>query len=124
MVKTIRIGLLGAGTVGDAVAKAAKVKPTALWDDAWARFAGLYRSPYDDSIVQVVRLNKQLVLLPAGVGPAETKVMLEPLGEGRFKLMAPTGGGRVGEVVRFEEKEGNVTRMVTGDGWSDRVESY
>lgn len=111
-------------TVGDAVAKAAKVKPTPLWDDAWTRFAGLYRNPYDDSIIQVVQLNKQLVLLPAGVGPAETKIMLEPLGEGRFKLMAPTGGGRVGEVFRFEEKDGKVTRMVTGDGWSDRVDNY
>ncbi|MFX8055592.1 hypothetical protein ABTK93_20270, partial [Acinetobacter baumannii] len=36
-------------TVGDAIAKAAKPKPTVVWDDAWARFAGLYRNPYDDS---------------------------------------------------------------------------
>lgn len=111
-------------TVGEAVAKAAKPKPTPLWDDGWARFAGLYRSPYDDGITQVVLLNRQLVLLPAGVGPAETKVTLEPLGEGRFKLMAPTGGGDIGEVVRFEEKDGKVTRMIMGDGWEERVDSF
>ncbi|WP_156256636.1 serine hydrolase domain-containing protein [Sandarakinorhabdus oryzae] len=111
-------------TVGDAVAKAAKPKPTPLWDDAWARFVGLYRSNYDDGITQVVLLNKQLVLLPAGAGPAETKVVLEPLGGGRFKLMAPTGGGPVGEVVRFEEKDGKVTRMILGDGYNERVDAY
>lgn len=111
-------------TVGDAVAKAAKPKRTPLWDGAWARFAGLYRNPGDDGITQVVLLNQQLVLLPASAAAAETKVVLEPLGEGRFKLMAPTGGGLVGEIVRFEEVNGKVTRMVLGDGWADRVDGY
>ncbi|WP_303810304.1 serine hydrolase [Sandarakinorhabdus limnophila] len=108
-------------TVGDAVAKAAKPKLTPLWDDTWARFAGRYRSPYDDGVEQVVLLNKQLVLLSDNGPAAETKVMLEPLGDGRFKLMAPTGGGPVGETVWFEEKDGKVTRMYMGDGWSERV---
>ena len=111
-------------TVGDAVAKAAKAKPHPLWDDAWARFAGLYHSPYDDSITQVVLLKQQLVLLPAGFGPADTKLVLEPLGEGRFKLLAPDGWDEVGEVVRFEEQDGKVTRMVTGDTWANRVDRY
>ncbi|OYZ15661.1 MAG: serine hydrolase [Sphingomonadales bacterium 28-64-96] len=111
-------------TVGDAVAKAAKPKPNPLWDDSWARFAGLYRSNYDDGITQVVLLNKQLVLLPAGAGPAETKIVLDPLDEGRFKLVGPTGGGPVGEVVRFEEKDGKVVRLFLGDGWSERVNNY
>lgn len=111
-------------TVGDAVAKAARPKPTPLWDDGWARFAGLYRSPYDDGITQVVLLNRQLVLLPAGSTAAETRVVLEPLGDGRFRLMAPTGGQAVGEVVRFEEKDGKVARMVLGDSWAERVDSY
>ena len=111
-------------TVGDAVAKAAKPKPAPLWDDAWARFAGRYRSPYDDGITQVVLLNRQLALLVPGGGTAEVHVFLQPLGEGRFKLMAPTGGIPVGEVVRFEEKDGKVTRLITGDGYSERVESW
>jgi hypothetical protein len=58
------------------------------------------------------------------VGPAETRTVLEPLGGGRFKLMAPTGGGPIGEVVRFEEKDGKVTRMILGDGYNERVDAY
>ena len=110
-------------TVGDAVAKAAKPETALLWDESWARFAGQYRGS-DDGVTQVVLLNKQLVLLPAVAGAAETKVVLEPLGEGRFKLMAPGGGGAIGEIVRFEEKDGKITRMVMGDGWSTRIEAW
>lgn len=110
-------------TVGDAVAKAAKPETAQLWDESWARFAGQYRGS-DDGVTQVVLLNKQLVLLPAVAGTAETKVVLEPLGEGRFKLMAPGGGGAIGEIVRFEEKDGKITRMVMGDGWSTRIEAW
>ncbi|MEI6485462.1 MAG: serine hydrolase domain-containing protein [Sphingomonadales bacterium] len=111
-------------TVGAAVVKAAAPPPNALWDDSWARFAGHYRSNYDDGITQVVLLNKQLVLLGTGPGPAETKTVLVPLGGGRFRLEAPTGGGDIGEIVRFEEKDGKVTRMIMGDGWADRTEAW
>ena len=110
-------------TVGDAVAKAAKPETALLWDESWARFAGQYRGS-DDGVTQVVLLNKQLVLLPAVAGAAETKVVLEPLGEGRFKLMAPGGGGAIGEIVRFEEKDGKITRMVMGDSWITRIEAW
>jgi len=114
-------------TVGNAVAKAAKPKTTPLWDDAWARFAGLYRGNYDDGITQVVLLNKQLVLLPvrtARTDPAETKNVLEALGDGRFKLQAPTGLDSVGEIVRFEETPGKPMRLVMGDTWADRVDAW
>ncbi|OYQ31156.1 serine hydrolase [Sandarakinorhabdus cyanobacteriorum] len=111
-------------TVGEAVAKAARPGKPPLWDDGWARFAGRYRSPYDDGVTQVVLLNRQLVLLAANGPAAETRVVLEPLGDGRFKLMAPTGGGPVGEVVRFEEAGGKVTRMFLGDGWSSRIDGW
>jgi len=47
---------------------------------------------------------------------------LEPLGGGRFRFVAPTGGGAVGEVVRFVEETGRPTRMYIGDGWIDRVQ--
>jgi CubicO group peptidase (beta-lactamase class C family) len=110
-------------TVGDAVAKAAKPKPAVLWDDGWARFAGHYRGS-DDGVTQVVLLNRQLVLLPASASAAETRSVLEPLGEGRFRLMAPTGGSAIGEIVRFEEKDGRITRMIMGDGYSQRIEGW
>jgi hypothetical protein len=35
--------------------------------------------------------------------------------------MAPTGGGAIGEVVRFVEENGKVTRMITGDSFGVRV---
>ena len=110
-------------TVGEAVAKAAKPKTTPAWDPAWVRFAGRYRGG-DDGVTQVVLLNQQLVLLSATAAAAETRSVLEPLGGGRFKLMAPTGGSAIGEVVRFEEKDGRITRMFLGDGWSTRIESW
>jgi hypothetical protein len=64
------------------------------------------------------------VLLSATAAAAETRSVLEPLGGGQFKLMAPTGGSAIGEVVRFEEKDGRITRMFLGDGWSTRIESW
>ena len=75
-------------------------------------------------IVQVVLLNKQLALLPAGTGPAETKIVLEAIGDGRFKLTAPTGGDEIGEIVRFVEVPGKPMRLLTGDYWADRLDGY
>lgn len=36
-------------------------------------------------------------------------------------MLHPTGGGPVGEIVRFVEENGRVIRMITGDSYSDRV---
>lgn len=109
-------------TVGDAVAKAARASaPAMLWDPAWARFAGQYRGG-DDGVTIVVQLDRQLALLPASARDAETRTLLEPLGGGRFRLMAPTGGSSIGEVVRFEEQDGRIIRMFTGDSWYRRID--
>jgi hypothetical protein len=69
-------------------------------------------------------MNRQLVLLSAAARNAETRQVLEPLGNGRFRLSAPTGGSAIGEVVRFEEKDGKIIRMVIGDGWSTRIDGW
>jgi D-alanyl-D-alanine carboxypeptidase len=111
-------------TVGEAVAKTAKTKPPMLaWDPAWARFAGLYRGLLGDR--QVVLLNKQLALIAPNGPSLDDPVMLEPLGGGQFRFVAPTGGGGaygvVGEIVRFVEQSGRPTRMYAGDTWIDRV---
>lgn len=111
-------------TVGAAVVKAAQPADRPLWDPAWERFAGKYRSNYDDGIIQVVLLNQQLVLLSATARAAETKTTLKPLGDGRFLLEAPTGGGDIGEVVRFDETPGRPVRLYEGDGWRERTESF
>ena len=107
------------GTVGQAVAKAANAKPVPAWDPAWERFAGLYRGRNGD--LEVVLLNKKLVIITPNAPTLDNIVTLEPLGGGRFRFVAPTGGGVVGEVVRFVEQNGRPMRMYTGDSWIDRV---
>lgn len=109
-------------TVGQAIAKATASTPeTAAWDAAWERFAGLYRSRWDD--VQVVLLNQELILIVPN-GPAlDPLATLEPLGDGRFRFMSPTGLWEVGEVVRFVEEPGQPMRMFTGDTPFDRITS-
>lgn len=107
-------------SVGEAVAKASVAKPTMLaWDPRWARFAGLYRSRGGDA--QIVQLNERLVMLTPNATTLDNPSTLEPLGGGRFRLGARTGGGAVGEVVRFVEENGRVVRMYVGDGFSERV---
>ncbi len=108
-------------TVGAAVAKIAAPKPaTVEWDPAWARFVGTYRRLWNDQ--SVVELNKRLVIVNPAATNLDSQTRLEPLGGGRFRFMAPTGGGAIGEVVYFVEEAGKPMRMVVGDGWSYRVE--
>lgn len=108
-------------TVGQAVATAGAVRPpTVAWDPSWARYAGLYRGRGGDT--QVVLLNQRLVLMTPNSADLETTATLEPLGGGRFRFVAPGGGGVVGEVVRFVETPGRPMRMYTGDSFIDRVE--
>lgn len=107
-------------TVGAAVAKAVPVaKPTVAWDASWARFAGVYRTAFGDQ--QVVLTNDKLVLITPNAPAIGTPATLEPIGNGQFRLVAATGGGAVGEVVRFTEENGRVTRMYTGDTYAVRV---
>lgn len=107
-------------TVGAAVAKAIKPSEVAVaWDPAWERFAGLYRGRWSDQ--QIVLLNKKLVLITPNGANVDSPATLEPLGGGRFRLMAPTGGGEVGEVVHFTETAGTPMRLYVGDGYFERV---
>ena len=110
-------------TVGEAVVKASAQKPTVVaWDPSWERFAGLYRGKGGDS--HVVLLNKRLVIVTPNGANVDNPITLEPLGGGRFRYVAPGGGGPVGEVVRFDEEGGRVVRMITGDSYVDRVDRY
>jgi len=107
-------------TVGDAVASATAVEPaTITWDPAWARFAGLYRGRWGDT--QVVALADRLVIISPNASAIGSPTELEPIGDGLFRMVAPTGGGAVGEIVRFVEEDGEVVRIVTGDSYTDRV---
>jgi CubicO group peptidase (beta-lactamase class C family) len=107
-------------TVGDAVAKAAApATKQPAWDPAWSRFAGLYRGPHTD--MEVVELNQRLVMFDPSNPNPDTPVNLTPIGNGSFRFEASTGGGVVGEVVRFVEENSKAVRMYTGDSWIDRV---
>ena len=107
--------------VGVAVAKASAKKPSTMaWDPAWSRFAGIYRSASGDTAV--VELYQQLVAFdPAGANP-ERQNKLTPLGNGLFRLEAPSGGGAVGEVVRFVDQPSGKLRMYTGGSYSEKVD--
>ena len=109
-------------TVGEAVAKAAASKAalsTTTWDPSWSRFAGLYRGRGGES--QVIELDQRLVIITPNTPNLDNPIRLEPLGNGRFRYTAPTGGRPVGKVIRFVEENGRVTRMYTGDGYVERV---
>jgi CubicO group peptidase (beta-lactamase class C family) len=107
-------------TVGAAVLKAAPARAqTITWDPSWARFAGWYRSAMGDS--RIVLTNEKLVMMSPTSTTVGTPSTLEPLGGGRFRLMAPGGGSAIGEVVRFVEENGAVTRMYVGDGYQTRL---
>jgi CubicO group peptidase (beta-lactamase class C family) len=109
------------GTVGAAVAKASSKAPAAVvaWDPSWARFAGIYRGEFGDT--QVVLMNEALVIITPNAPSVDNPTRLEPIGGGRFRYVSPSGGGPVGEVVRFVEEGGKVTRMITGDSYVVRV---
>jgi len=107
-------------TVGAAVASATSVEPEIVaWDPAWERFAGVYRSRGGETRVLV--MNKRLVTMNPWATSIGDPTYLEPIGDGTFRMVAPTGGGPVGEIVRFVEENGEVVRMVTGDSYSVRA---
>jgi CubicO group peptidase (beta-lactamase class C family) len=108
-------------SVGEAVVKASHTAPTMVsWDPSWSRYAGTYRSKIGGE-VEVIELNQRLVTInPSGPYP-ENPTRLVPLGKGQFRVEAATGGGPVGEIVRFVELNGKVVRMYTGGSYSERV---
>jgi len=107
-------------TVGEAVAEATAEEPEQVaWDPAWERFAGLYGRE-GRGVTRVLVMNERLVTMTPWSSSIST-TELEPLGDGTFRVVAPTGGGSVGEIVRFVEEDGEVVRMITGDSYVVRI---
>ena len=107
-------------TVGVAIAEATDEAPeTVSWDPAWERFAGVYRSRGGETRVLV--LNERLVSMNPWSSSIGEPTHLMPIGDGTFRMIARTGGGAVGEIVRFIEENGKVVRMITGDSYSVRI---
>jgi D-alanyl-D-alanine carboxypeptidase len=71
-------------TVGQAVVKAAAKTPVVVWEPAWERFAGIYRSRGSDS--QVVVLNMRLVIVDPAAANLDNQIRLEPLGKTSAQL--------------------------------------
>ena len=108
------------GTVGEAVASATAVEPEVVaWDPEWERFAGVYRSRGGETRVLV--MNERLVMMNPWATSIGVPTYLEPIGDGTFRMGGRTGGGPVGEILRFVEENGEIVRMVTGDSYSARV---
>ena len=108
-------------SVGEAVAKVSQAAPPMVtWDPAWSRFAGTYRSRIGGEM-EVVELNHRFVTLDPSAPYPDHPTRLEPIGNGQFRVEAASGGGPVGEIVRFVEQDGKVIRMYTGSSFSDRV---
>jgi CubicO group peptidase (beta-lactamase class C family) len=97
--------------VAPAVIKAmAEAEKPPVADESWVQYVGLYE--WDDGAVsRVMLLNGELALVdPASDTPWESRVRLEPVSDGVFKMKDPT---QEGELVRFElDADGKVTRMV------------
>ena len=74
------------------------------------------------AISRVVELNRRLVIIAGNSANLDNPVQLEPVGNGQFRYVASGGGGPVGEIVRFVEENGRVTRMITGDSYVERVQ--
>ena len=104
------VGTLAVRVIGEG-------SPAVLWhslfvdDRSWRRV--------EDCLAR----DRRLVIINPAAPNLDNPITLEPLGEGRFRYQAPTGGGPVGEVVRFVEEGGRVVRMVTGDSYVERVQA-
>lgn len=108
-------------TVGEAVVAATKEEADEVdWDPAWARFAGMYTT-FGGGRQQVVLLDEKLVIINPHGSNVDNPLQLEPVGDGTFRYTAPTGGGPVGELIRFVEEGGEVVALWVGDYRYDRV---
>jgi CubicO group peptidase (beta-lactamase class C family) len=108
-------------TVGEAVAsETAPEQERVAWDPSWERFAGVYQG-FGGGVTRVLVMNQRLVTMNPWASSIGDPTELEPMGDGTFRMVAPTGGGPVGEIVRFVEEDGDVVRMITGDSYSVRV---
>ncbi|MDX1395226.1 MAG: serine hydrolase domain-containing protein [Gemmatimonadota bacterium] len=110
-------------TVGEAVAAATKPEQEKVaWDPAWERFAGMYAG-FGGGRQQVVLMSEALVIIDPYGSNVDEPLELAPIGDGTFRYTSPTGGGPVGELIRFVEEDGEVVGMWVGDYEYERIES-
>ncbi len=94
---------------------------TAVFDPAWERYLGTYRSRWGDT--SVLRLEDELVLIsPLSENPDRSRGVLEPTGEPHEFRLESDGFGAHGELVRFEvDDSGAVVRIFVGVNYSAKI---
>ena len=94
-----------------------ETKPDPTPDPAWKKYEGVYTWKHSD--IQVLVLNGELMMIwPESENVWESRVKLKPDGPHTFRMVAATGYGPGGELVRFElDSSDRVTRVSTANNY-------
>ena len=94
-----------------------------LIDESWRDYIGKYRSDWRDA--EVLEYNGGLIIVtPTLLDPLLEPTKLEHINDNRFKMIA-SGYGSHGEEAVFERDESvKVYRLVTGENYAEKIESW
>lgn len=100
-----------------------KPEPIKSIPDVWHNYTGKYRSDWRDA--EVIEYEGGLILIsPSLPDPLLDPTKLEHIDANRFKMVS-SGYGSHGEEAVFETDEsGKVTRMWTGENYSERISEW
>ncbi|MES0324552.1 MAG: serine hydrolase [Candidatus Bathyarchaeia archaeon] len=100
--------------------KPSEVKPI---DESWRDYIGKYRSDWRDA--EVLEYNGGLIIVTPNLpDPLLEPTKLDHINDNRFKMIA-SGYGSHGEEAVFERDEsGKVYRLVTGENYAEKIESW
>jgi len=92
-------------------------------DESWWDYIGKYRSDWRDA--EVLEYNGGLIIVTPNLpDPLLEPTKLEHINDNRFKMIA-SGYGSHGEEAVFERDEfGKVYRLVTGENYAEKIESW
>jgi hypothetical protein len=110
--------------VGPAIRKAAAPAAPAGPPAGWERYAGRYRSAWQD--LQVLVVDGRLAMLdPSLPDPMPVVVWLHPVADHVFRSETKNGFGTTAEPVVFEvDADGRVRRLRIGENWLDPVAQW
>lgn len=110
--------------VAPALAAAAKHTSAPKFDPAWVKYLGKYRNIWGDT--EVIRYKDQLVAISPNLpDPTFGMTTLKPVGDHTFRMESDENFGAHGELAVFEtDKAGNVVRIITGNSYSDRIDTW
>jgi len=96
------------------------VKPI---DESWRDYIGKYKSDWRDA--EVLEYKGGLIIVTPNLpAPLLEPTKLEHINDNRFKLIS-SGYGSHGEEAVFERDEsGKVYRLVTGENYAEKIESW